>query len=70
MKNNPKGDWVISDLEKVAEQFGIGHHRPTGSHTTFELPGHPEIVTVPAHRPIKPVYIRQFVALVETARGE
>jgi hypothetical protein len=27
-----------------------------------------EIVTVPAHRPIKPVYVRQFVMLADKAK--
>jgi len=31
----------------------------------FSHPEVPDIVSVPAHRPIKPVYVRQFVALVD-----
>jgi len=34
----------------------------------FSAPGVREIVSVPAKRPIKLVYIKQFVALVDAAR--
>jgi hypothetical protein len=34
----------------------------------FSFPGVEEDVCVPAHRPIKPVYVRQFVALVDKAK--
>jgi hypothetical protein len=27
-------------------------------------------VTVPAHKPIKPVYVRQFVALIDSLENE
>jgi hypothetical protein len=35
----------------------------------FSAPGVREIVSVPAKRPIKPVYIKQFVALIDAAGG-
>jgi hypothetical protein len=31
----------------------------------FEHPGVAEAVSVPARRPIKPVYVRRFVAFIE-----
>ncbi len=36
--------------------------------TCSRFPGLDEDVCVPAHRPIKPIYVRQFVALVERAK--
>ena len=36
-----------------------------GSHVIFSAHGVREIVTVPAKRPIKPVYIKYFLALVD-----
>ena len=45
-----------------------GEDRITGgSHVIFSAPGVREIVSVPAKRPIKPVYIRQFLAPIENA---
>lgn len=40
-----------------------------GSHVIFSATGVREILSVPAKRPIKPVYIKQFVALIDAAGG-
>jgi hypothetical protein len=34
----------------------------------FEHPGVAEAVSVPARRPIKPVYVRRFVAFIEAVQ--
>ena len=34
----------------------------------FSATGVREIVSVPSKRPIKPVYIRQFITLIDTAQ--
>jgi len=39
-----------------------------GSHHVFGFPNVEMDVTVPAHRPIKPVYIRQFLLLVDAVK--
>ena len=65
MKVNPK-DWRIGSLEAIAEYYGLSVRKSGGSHVVY---GHDKsnlVVTVPAHRPIKPVYIRQFIVLVES----
>ena len=61
--------WRIEDLEAVATASSVEWRRPGrgGSHVIFSAPGVREIVSVPSKRPIKPVYIRQFVALVDAA---
>lgn len=65
MKNNPKG-WRIEDLKPIAEEFGLEfRNSKTGSHVTFYYPDHPEILTIPSKRPIKPVYVKEFTALIE-----
>ena len=64
MRQNPR-DWRIEDLEVVARRFGIRVRKPSGSHAVFQHDDSELEVSVPAHRPIKPVYVRQFVALVE-----
>jgi len=38
-----------------------------GSHVIFSAPGVREIVSVPSKRPIKPVYIKHFLALLDAA---
>ena len=67
MRNNPR-DWRIEDLLVVAKQFGIECRNNGGSHHVFSFQNVENDVTVPAHRPIKPVYIRQFLLLVDTVK--
>lgn len=70
MRNNPR-DWQIADLEVIAGRFGITVRKGKGSHVSFTHPKWVEILTVPAHRPIKPIYIKKFVLLIDTlAAGE
>lgn len=68
MENNPL-DWTIEQIETVVAAYGLSLHRPGGSHCIVRHPSGSKI-SVPAHRPIKPVYIRQFVRLVKTGRGD
>lgn len=67
MRNNPR-DWRIDDLLSVAAQFGIECRNHGGSHHVFGYPGLESDVSVPAHRPIKPVYIRLFLSLVDSVQ--
>jgi hypothetical protein len=67
MRNNLR-DWRIDDLTAVAERFGIEWRNEGGSHHVFSFPGVEEDVCVPAHRPIKPVYVRHFLALVDKVK--
>ncbi len=67
MRNNPM-DWQLSDLEVVADRFGITVRRGKGSHVSFSHPKWIEILTVPAHRPIKPVYVKKFVSLIDVLK--
>ncbi len=64
MKANPK-DWRIEQLETLAEQYGVAVRKTGGSHVVFDHDDWVELLCVPAHRPIKPVYIKRFVALIE-----
>ena len=67
MCNNPR-DWRIEDLLVVAKQFDIECRNNGGSHHVFGFPNVGMDVTVSAHRPIKPVYIRQFLLLVDAVK--
>jgi hypothetical protein len=69
MRRNPKGDWRIEQLKAIADRYGIAHRQHGSSHVTFR-PRSELIVTVPARRPIKPVYVRQFLAMIDTMEGE
>ena len=70
MRRNPAGDWTISDVEAVCREWGLLYRPGKGtSHCQIKHPSSREILTVPARRPIKPVYIRKLVRYIE-AHGE
>jgi hypothetical protein len=50
--------WRIEELQAVAEENRIACRVPgrVGSHVISSAPGVREIVSVPAKRPIKPLY--------------
>ena len=65
MRANPRNDWRLTDVETLANRYGLSINRPKGggSHVTL---GHDSglRLTVPARRPIKPVYIRRLVQMI------
>ena len=67
MRNNPR-DWRIETLIAVGIKYGIEIRNHGGSHHIFSFPGVELAISIPAHRPIKPIYIRQFVALIDQVR--
>lgn len=67
MRANPL-DRRIEELETVARAYGINARKPGGSHVYFTHPLLQEGLSVPARRPIKPVYVRAFVRLVDSVR--
>ena len=67
MRNNPR-DWQIDTLVSIADKHGIEVRSHGGSHFIFS---HPQVSfhpSVPAHRPIKPVYVRQFIDLIDAVK--
>jgi hypothetical protein len=68
MRNNPR-DWRIEDLERIAKQFGIQTRKPGGSHVVFTHTNWIQMLCVPAHRPIKPIYIKKFLLLIDELVG-
>ncbi|MAZ78250.1 MAG: hypothetical protein CMF39_06185 [Legionellaceae bacterium] len=68
MRNNPR-DWRIEDLKTVANRLGVVYRQPGTSHVTFRTQGGRQL-TVPARKPIKPIYIKKFVELIDTMGDE
>jgi predicted RNA binding protein YcfA (HicA-like mRNA interferase family) len=69
MRNNPL-NWQIADLEVIAKLMGITMRMGKGSHVSFSHPKWVVILTVPAHCPVKPVYVTKFISLVDMLREE
>jgi hypothetical protein len=65
MRSNPL-DWQIGSLQTVARQQGIDWRQEGTSHCVF-IRADGKTLPVPAHRPIKPVYVKKFVAFVKGA---
>jgi hypothetical protein len=66
MRENPLADWKIGDIEKVCKQLKINFRPPShGSHYKISSDLLEGALPVPARRPIKPIYIRKFVSLVD-----
>lgn len=65
MKQNPAADWTIGDVETLCQQTGLMLRWGKGSHACVTRLGVPEILTIPARRPIKPVYIRHLIRYIE-----
>ncbi|MDQ0472860.1 type II toxin-antitoxin system HicA family toxin [Labrys wisconsinensis] len=68
MRNNPR-DWSIEDLKALAKRHGLDWRQPGTSHVTFSCPGR-QPLTVPSHKPVKPIYISRFVALIDSIAGQ
>lgn len=64
MRANPR-DWRIESLQVIAKRYGIEVRKTGGSHFVFMHPDSELAVTVPFRRPTKPIYIIQFLALLD-----
>lgn len=67
MRRNPAGDWTIKDIQRLCERLGWECLPPSGggSHWKVAVPGSDTILTIPAKRSIKPVYIRKLMEFVK-----
>ena len=65
MRRNPL-DWQISALQTIARQHNIDWRHQKSSHCVF-MREDGRTLSVPAHRPIKPIYVQKFVELIDGA---
>ncbi len=66
MRRNPRGDWTIEDFKAIAAHYQIEWRSPGGSHVVFVAArASGDVLTVPARRPIKPVYVKQFIEMID-----
>lgn len=66
MRENPR-DWRIEDVATVCAAFGVTCTPPRkGSHYKLkDEAGHRRLI-IPAHKPIKPVYIELLIEFLQT----
>lgn len=63
MKQNPR-DWRIESLKTMAKVYDIKWRQQGTSHVIF-IRNDGKTLPIPAHRPIKPIYIKKFIDFVE-----
>ncbi len=68
MTNNPR-DWLIDHVHTVAKASGLTVHCPGGSHHIVRSATGAKI-SIPAHRPIKEIYIKKLIKLIKTGKGD
>lgn len=68
MSANPR-DWRVEELKSVADAHGVAYRQPGTSHVTFRHPSGAKL-TVPAHKPIAPEYVKKFVRLILQGTGD
>jgi predicted RNA binding protein YcfA (HicA-like mRNA interferase family) len=64
MRDNPR-DWRLQSLESIAKRLNIQVRKSGGSHAVFMHEESSIVVTIPSKRPIKSIYISQFLALID-----
>jgi hypothetical protein len=67
MRRNPSGDWTIQDIERVCNGLGWRCLPPSGGGSHWKVTASYEdaILTIPARRPIKAIYIRKLLAMMD-----
>ncbi|MBF0383297.1 MAG: type II toxin-antitoxin system HicA family toxin [Magnetococcales bacterium] len=56
-------------METIAERFGLDVRNPRGSHVILSHPTVMEILSIPAYRPVKPIYIRKLIEMIDAIGG-
>ena len=67
MKSNPKDNWTPSKVKVLCKAYSITLRQRGTSHAVLTNT-RGEHLTVPMHKPIKPLYIRRLVKLIEAAQ--
>lgn len=66
MRRNPQADWTIGDVQRLCDEHGIDLMKPTrDSHYKAASPYLAAHQSVPYKRPIKVIYIKALVAMID-----
>ena len=66
MRANDRGNWTIKDFETACKQIGLRCSPPTnGSHYKISSEHLDGILPVPAKRPVKRWYVKDFIKLAD-----
>lgn len=67
LTREPPNEYPIEEVERVCRAFGLSYDRPTRG--SFHVVSHPQIdglLTIPAHRPVKLLYLRLLTQMISS----
>jgi predicted RNA binding protein YcfA (HicA-like mRNA interferase family) len=66
IRRNPN-NVSLDALQRVLEDYGFEHKGTTGSHHkySYTISGETKLLVVPFARPVKPVYVRQALKIID-----
>ncbi|WP_241086838.1 hypothetical protein [Candidatus Vondammii sp. HM_W22] len=67
MKSNPKADWTLDNVKTLCKAFNLTLRQRSTSHAVVTN-ANGQHLTVPMHKPIKPLYIKRLVELIEVTQ--
>ncbi len=69
LRNNPR-DTNINTIKKVLDKYNLEYIWGKGDHLNVRHPSIDYILTIPAHKPIKPIYIIKLLKMIDEISGE
>ncbi|RLA72391.1 MAG: type II toxin-antitoxin system HicA family toxin [Epsilonproteobacteria bacterium] len=69
LRNNPK-DTNINTIKKILDKYELEYIWGKGDHLNVKHPLADYILTIPAHKPIKPIYIMKLLQMIDEINGE
>lgn len=71
LRQNPN-NVSLNDLRTVLVEYGFEFQRAAGSHHTFhyQIGGETKLLVIPFRRPLKPIYVRRAVELIDRIIAE
>lgn len=66
IRQNPK-NVSLDELRTILEDYGFEYRQTVGSHHTFGyyLGGQSRLLVVPFRRPLKPIYVKRAIKLID-----
>lgn len=64
MRENPKDNWSPDQIKTLCKTYKLNLRQRGTSHAVITN-SHGQHLTIPMHKPIKPLYIKRFVQLIE-----
>ena len=69
LRNNPR-DANIAMIRKILDKFELEYVWGKGDHLNVKHPNIDYILTIPAHKPIKPIYIIKLIKMINEIQGD